>query len=166
MRKIVFCILLGVSISIRVDAQVHNSQADTASHQGKFDPLRDAQKDIQDAVREAQKTHQRILLDVGGEWCIWCRRLDTLYMKNSDLDRYLHKYFLVVKINVSKENQNEQVLAHYPKVAGYPHIFILDELGNLLQSQDTGELEYPKESPVKGHDKAKVLAFLKKWAKE
>jgi hypothetical protein len=35
----------------------------------------------------------------------------------------------------------------------------------LIHSQDTGELEYPKDYPYKGHDKTKVFAFLKKWAK-
>jgi len=131
----------------------------------KFDPARDAQKDIQDAIVLAKKTNKRILLDVGGEWCIWCHRLDSLLMKNKDLDDFLNMHFIVVKINVSKENKNEKVLSKYPKVAGYPHIFILNKYGKLIHSQDTGKLEYPKDHPIKGHDKRKVFAFLKKWGK-
>ena len=130
----------------------------------KFDPTRDVNKDIQAAVRRAQKTHKRILLDVGGEWCIWCHRLDSLFLQNKDLAEYLNKHYVVVKVNVSKENENKEFLSKYPKVAGYPHFFVLERNGKLLHSQDTGELEYPKNYPVKGHDKKKVFTFLKKWA--
>ena len=131
----------------------------------KFDPARDAQKDIQDAIFLSKKTGKRILLDVGGEWCIWCHRLDSLFIQNKDLEDYRNAHYVLVKINVSKENQNTEALARYPKVAGYPHIFILNKNGKLLHSQDTGVLEFPKNYPFKGHDKRKVFAFLRRWAK-
>ena len=66
---------------------------------------------------------------------------------------------LVVKVNFSKENENEKVLSAYPKIEGYPHLFVLDSDGKLLHSQDTGALESGKH-----HDHDKVLAFLKRWA--
>jgi thiol:disulfide interchange protein len=124
----------------------------------KFDPKRDAEKDIQHAVAEAQRTGKRILLDVGGDWCIWCRRLDSLFAANKDLAGTLHQEFVVVKVNYSKENKNEAVLSRYPKIPGYPHLFVLDSDGKLLHSQDTGQLESGNH-----HDHDKVMAFLKKW---
>jgi thioredoxin-related protein len=144
--------------------------ADTANvvseQQQKFDPARDAKRDIQIAVLQARTSHKRILLDVGGEWCIWCHRLDSLFLQNKDLAEYLNKHYVVVKINVSQENDNHELLSKFPKVAGYPHLFVLDREGKLLYSQDTGKLEYPKSVPIKGHDKRKVFTFLKKWARE
>lgn len=125
----------------------------------RFDPKRDAAKDIQNAVVEAKQTGKRVLLDVGGEWCIWCHRLDTLFATHPDLNKFLHKNFVVVKVNYSKENKNEKVLSRFPKIPGYPHLFVLDGSGKLLCSQDTGELESGK-----GHDPDKVMTFLKKWA--
>ena len=127
--------------------------------QEKFDPKRDAAKDIHAAVVQAKHAGKRVLLDVGGEWCIWCHRLDTLFATHPDLDEFLHKNFVVVKVNYSKENKNEKLLSKYPKIPGYPHIFILDNNSKLLCSQDTGELESGK-----GHDPEKVMTFLKKWA--
>lgn len=125
----------------------------------KFDPARDAASDIKAAVAEAKSSNRRVLLDVGGEWCIWCHRLDSLFATHSDLSVYLHSHYVVVKVNYSKENKNEPVLSQYPKIPGYPHFFVVDSDGKLLKSQDTGELEAGK-----GHDPAKVMAFLKKWA--
>ncbi len=79
-------------------------------------------------------------------------------MANKDLAETLHKEFVVVKVNWSKENKNEAVLSRYPKIPGYPHLFVLDSNGKLLHSQDTSELESGK-----GHDQDKVMAFFKKW---
>ena len=138
---------------------VSASRSLPGEHPDKFDPGRDATKDIRDGVAEAKHSSRRVLLDVGGEWCIWCHRLDTLFAENPDLAGFLHGNFVVVKVNYSKENKNEEVLSHYPKVAGYPHLFVLDARGKLLHSQDTGELESGKH-----HDRDKVFAFLKKWA--
>jgi thioredoxin-related protein len=125
----------------------------------KFDPKRDAAKDIEAALVEAKKSGRNVLLDVGGEWCIWCRRLDSLFASHADLRDYLESKYVEVKVNYSKENENKEVLSRYPPVAGYPHLFVLDAQGKLLHSQNTGDLESGK-----GHDPAKVKAFLKQWA--
>ncbi|HVO73587.1 MAG TPA: thioredoxin family protein, partial [Ignavibacteriaceae bacterium] len=42
-----------------------------------FDPSRNPAKDLNNAVAEAKRTGKRILLDVGGNWCIWCHYLDN-----------------------------------------------------------------------------------------
>lgn len=125
----------------------------------RFDPARDAAEDIRQAVAEARSSGRRVLLDVGGEWCIWCRRLDTLFTVRRDLREYRDAHFVVVKVNWSKENKNEKVLSRYPPVSGYPHLFVLDADGTLLRSQNTGDLEKGK-----GHDPEKVMQFLRTWA--
>jgi thioredoxin-related protein len=126
----------------------------------KFDDIRDPAKDLKLAIAEAKRSQRRILLDVGGEWCIWCHRLDTLFMKNADLSDFLHANFVVVKVHYDRKvNKNESFLSRYPKIPGYPHFFVLEKNGKLLKSQDTGELEENK-----GHSKDKVTAFLRMWA--
>jgi thiol:disulfide interchange protein len=127
----------------------------------KFDFSRDAAQDIAAAAAEAKTTGRHVLVDVGGDWCIWCRRLDAFFDEQKDVADFLRKNYVAVKVNYSKENKNEAALSRYPKVAGYPHLFVLDGDGKLLHSQDTGALESGK-----GHDREKVLAFLKQWAPE
>jgi len=124
----------------------------------KFDPLRDAAKDIKNAVIQATKENKNILLDVGGEWCIWCHRLDEFILADKEIDSTLHANFIVVKVNYSKENKNEAVLSKYPKVEGYPHFFILEKDGKLLFSKNTGELEKEK-----SYDREKIISFLSEW---
>lgn len=124
----------------------------------RFDPSRDAMQDIGLAITEAQRSNRRVLLDVGGDWCIWCHRLDTLFAKHPGLATLLHEKFVVVKVNYSKENKNEKALSRLPKIPGYPHLFVLSEDGMLLHSQDTAELESGK-----GYDPEKVMAFVQGW---
>ena len=38
----------------------------------KYDPKRNADSDVKNAIAEARKTGKRVLLEVGGEWCSWC----------------------------------------------------------------------------------------------
>ncbi len=145
--------------SANINAQKKSFKKEKYISVTKFDPARDASKDIKDAVAEAKRTHKKVYVDVGGEWCIWCHRLDDFYSANKDLQDYLNKHYVFVKVNYSKENKNEEVLSKYPKIEGYPHVFILDKNGKLIKSKNTGELEEGK-----GYNHDKVMEFLKEFA--
>ena len=152
-------ILLTLLLSVPAPGQSAQQTGALYTPVTKFDPTRDAAKDIRDALAEAARTNRRVLLDVGGEWCIWCKRLDSLMVRDSTLSAYLAAKYVAIKVNYSRENKNEEVLSRYPKIKGYPHLFVLDAEGTLLHSQDTGTLEKGK-----GHDPEKVMEFLKRWA--
>ncbi len=153
---LVFCLLAMV---LPLAAQGEHMAEGTYVPVTSFDPTRNAASDIDAAIAEARRTGKNVLIDVGGDWCIWCRRLDQFFVDHKDVADFLHRNYIEVKVNYSKENKNEAVLSRYPKVAGYPHLFVLDSTGAVLHSQDTGNLEQGK-----GHDPEKVLAFLKAWA--
>ena len=121
----------------------------------KFDPARDAAADVAAAVARARAQGKRVIVDVGGEWCTWCHILDRFVASEPDVKKRVDTRFVWVKVNFSKENKNEAVLGKWPKVAGFPHLFVLDASGQLLPSQNTGELESEKT-----YDKAKFIAFL------
>lgn len=125
----------------------------------KFDPTRDPVVDLKEAVTKAQASEKRIILDVGGEWCSWCHFLDNFFAKNADLMKLREDNFVWLKINMSPENENKAFLAAYPEIIGYPHLFVLESDGTLLQSQHTNVLELEK-----SYDLSKMTEFLKKWA--
>jgi thioredoxin-related protein len=125
----------------------------------KYDPKRDAALDIAEAAAEAKRTNKRVLVEVGGEWCIWCHMMDDFFEKHPEVLGLREKNFVMVKVNFSDENKNEQVLSRYPEIPGYPHLFVLDSDGKLLHSQDTSELEEGR-----GYNLTKFTAFLQQWA--
>ena len=125
----------------------------------RFDPSRDAAADVASAVATAQAQGKRVLVDVGGEWCPWCHLLDHFMADNPEAGRLRDEHYVWVKVNWSPENKNEKLLARWPKVSGYPHLFVLDGRGQLVHSQNTAELEAGR-----GYDAAKMMAFLRRYA--
>jgi uncharacterized protein YyaL (SSP411 family) len=69
-------------------------------------------------VTEAARSGRRVLLEVGGEWCIWCHRLEAFWQEYPDLAELLEANFVMVKINFSPDNENRQVLSRYPEIPG------------------------------------------------
>lgn len=130
-----------------------------SAHVKEYDPKRDAAKDIADAVKEAQRGNKNVLVEIGGQWCIWCRYFDKFFADNSTLAQYRDENYVMVKVNFSPENKNEAVISSYGKVPGYPHLFVLDKHGKLLHSQDTSKLEEGR-----GYNTTAVATFLKQWS--
>lgn len=126
----------------------------------RFDHTRDAARDVATAVAQAKSQGKRVLVDVGGEWCPRCHLLDRFVAANADVKDLREQNYVWVKVNWSPQNKNEALLSQWPKVKGYPHIFVLDGEGRLLHSQNTGELEAGET-----YDKARMLAFLKQYAR-
>ncbi|HEY0796049.1 MAG TPA: thioredoxin family protein [Acidisarcina sp.] len=125
---------------------------------GGYDPRRDPENDLKDAIASATQAHKRILLEVGGDWCIWCKYMDKFFDAHHDLQAMRDSNFVTVKVNMSSENSNVDFLHKFPKIAGYPHIFVLDADGKFLQSQDTNLLESGN-----GYSAGKVRDFLTQW---
>jgi len=124
-----------------------------------YDPARDAAADLAETSRLAKESDKRILVEVGGNWCKWCRAFDKFIHNTPAVATALRDGYIVMKVNMSEENRNEAFLSRYPKIEGYPHIFVLDPDGKLLHSQDTGLLEEGK-----SYSERHFLEFLSKWA--
>lgn len=140
-------------------AAVAAAPAQTADTADKFDPKADPVADLKTAVEKARSEHKRIILDVGGEWCVWCHYLDSFFAKNADLMKLREDNYVWLKINMSQANENKAFLAAYPEIQGYPHLFVLENDGTLLHSQHTNVLELGK-----SYDLGKMTEFLNKWA--
>lgn len=133
--------------------------ADTRLLPHDFNPARDPVRDLDAALRIARASGRNVIVDVGGEWCSWCHILDRLFATDAELEGLRDRNYVWLKVNYSQENRNEAFLHRWPRIDGYPHLFVLDPAGRLLQSQDTRSLEAGK-----GYDAAAVHAFLVKWA--
>jgi thioredoxin-related protein len=124
-----------------------------------YDPDADPDQNLHAAVREAKASGRRILVEVGGEWCSWCHILDRFVQEHDEIDRLWTEHFVTVKVHYDDEQPNEAFLGRYPRIEGYPHIFVLDTDGTLLHSQNTALLESGKTYSVE-----KMRAFLTRWA--
>ncbi len=129
-----------------------------------YDPTADGFAQIETALAQAKAEHKRVLLKFGANWCSWCRSLNALMHDNARVHSALARDYVVVLIDVNTRHgvkRNEAVNTRYdnPIQHGLPVLVILDAGGQPLVTQETGALEEGE-----GHDPAKVLDFLAKWA--
>ena len=156
MRALILSILFTAALApLAAQAPAAGAHAATA---GPFDPGRDSFKDLEAAKAEAKATGRRILMDVGGNWCPWCHLLHGFWSNNPEVKSLRDKDYVFLMVSYSKENKNAAFLGGFPKIQGYPHLFVLDADGKVVQSQNTSELEEGK-----GYSPAKMSAFLEKW---
>ena len=125
-----------------------------------YDPARNPADDLAQAIVIAQRENKRIMLELGGDWCIWCKYMDDFYKSQPDILQARVENYVLVKVNVSEENANEKFLSQFSEAAGYPHIYILESDGTLLHSQNTADLEDGADSYVP----EVFVAFLQEWA--
>jgi thioredoxin-related protein len=126
-----------------------------------YNPLADAKADIKAAVAKADKEGKNVLLQFGGNWCIWCIYFHDKLAVNDTMRTALNDNFIPVLVNWSPENKNEAILAEYghPERFGFPVFVVLDNKGKLLHIQDSAYLEEGK-----GHSTKKVVNFFKQWS--
>lgn len=127
-----------------------------------YNPAEDADRAIAAAVAEAKASGKHVMIQVGGNWCIWCARFSEFTTADEDIHAYIKNNYVVYHLNYSPENKNKDVLAKYgyPQRFGFPVFLILDGDGKLLHTENSAYLEEGK-----GYSKLKVIEFLKNWAK-
>lgn len=123
-----------------------------------YDDTRDPFADANDAIRLANETGRNVIIEIGGNWCTWCHKMDAFLAENPDIYQLLHQKYVLLKINVSDTNENEAFMKGLPPVLGYPHMYVSTGQGKMLLSKDTADFltngQYSREA---------WLSFLNKW---
>jgi thioredoxin-related protein len=114
--------------------------------------------DAKAAIALAKKTKRNVIIEIGGNWCSWCTKMDEFLLTNPDVAQELHNNFVLLKVNVSDTNENTEFMKSLPPVLGYPHMYVSTATGKMLLSKDTAELLEGNRYSVKNW-----LTFLRKW---
>ena len=146
-------------LPILLAAAVSSTAQNIPSGSAQFDEHRDAVADIRDALAEARRSGRRVLLDVGGDWCMYCAQMDDLFRSNPDLVRLRDQRFVTVRVFYGGAQTNAPALSRYPPPQGIPHFYVLRSDGSLVRSQHLTEL---REGDDYSHDKMK--GFLEQWS--
>ena len=118
-----------------------------------------AKTDVAAALAAAAANHKRIILDFGGNWCTDCHVLDR-YFHDAANKPLLDANYVLVHVNIGRIDENVDIAARYriPLRKGVPALAVLDERGELLYSQKTGEFE-----AMRGMQSSAVTDFLVRW---
>ena len=127
-----------------------------------YNATENAEAKISELVKKAKAENKNIILQAGGNWCIWCLRFNNYVQTTPELKEIVDANYLYYHLNYSPENKNEKVFAKYDNPGakfGYPVFVVLDQNGKMIHTQDSAVLEEGK-----GYSKEKVKAFFEKWA--
>lgn len=126
-----------------------------------YNPSASAELQIKDAVAKARKEDKHVLLQIGGNWCIWCIRFHNFVNSDTSLSNLQDKNYITAHINYSDENKNDMLMQRleYPNRFGFPVFVILDATGKRIHTQNSAYLEEGK-----GYNQKKVAEFLTHWS--
>lgn len=124
-------------------------------------PEANAEEELAQAIQVADAEGKHVMIQVGGNWCGWCYKFHDYIAGDSTLSALLEANYVVLHLNYSLENKNEEILADlgYPQRFGFPVFVIMDGRGNRLHTQDSALLE---KNNFYGEEK--VSSFFKNWA--
>ncbi|UQB69474.1 thioredoxin family protein [Epilithonimonas zeae] len=126
-----------------------------------YHPEANAEADIQNAVKLAKKEHKNVIIQAGGNWCIWCLRFNNYVQQTPELKQIVDDNYVYYHLNWSPENKNEKIFSKYDNPGakyGYPVFMVLDENGKLIHTQDSSILEEGS-----GYSLEKVKDFFNSW---
>ncbi|WP_241664039.1 thioredoxin family protein [Oecophyllibacter saccharovorans] len=93
---------------------------------------------VREAFMTAARTHRRVLLVFGANWCPDCRILAGIFSL-PDVALWLEKNFVVVPVNVERLQTNLDLASRYGvKITAIPTVLVLTPQGRLL-NPDTAE---------------------------
>ena len=126
-----------------------------------YDAEENAEAKIAELVKKAKAENKNIILQAGGNWCIWCLRFNNFVQTTPELKKIVDENYLYYHLNYSPENKNAKVFAKYDNPGekfGYPVFVVLDQNGKMLHTQDSAVLEEGK-----GYSIEKVKDFFLTW---
>jgi thioredoxin 1 len=120
-----------------------------------------AEADVRAALAEAARSHKRVIVDFGGNWCGDCKVLD-INLRKPENEAVLAKHYVLVHVNVGDKGitDNFALAERYgiPLKKGVPAFAVLEPDGRLVYAQKNGEFE-----SMRSMDPASVNEFLVKW---
>ena len=147
-------VAFGISLMVGAGAKAQIMQAPRKQI---FPAIEAAPADIKAGLAEARRTHKRVILDFGGDWCGDCQVLN-IYFHQSPNAELLAKYFVVVDVNIGRMDANLDIAHKYGvPVKGVPALAVLDGNGKVVFAQNK-EFE-----DMRTMESSSVTEFLNKW---
>src|ERR1700679_4283367 len=105
-------LLVGCTLLAGIAVAPHAAAQQPIPHNHLYPEIGSAQADINAALAEAKRTHKRVLLDFGGDWCGDCQVLDIYFHQDPNLE-LLTQNFLVVHVDIGHYDKNLDVAERY-----------------------------------------------------
>lgn len=127
-----------------------------------YDESANAAAAVDAAFARAKKSHKRVLIDLGGNWCGDCVVLANI-MALPEMKPFIAAHFEVVSVDVGRFNKNLSVPARFgltDRLKGVPTVLIAAPDGSLINRGDLFAL-----ADARSMTPQAVADWLAQWAK-
>jgi thioredoxin 1 len=147
-------IAAGVALIVGIGAR---AQMSSIPSRHIYPTIQAAPTDINAALAEARRTHKRVILDFGGDWCPDCQVLN-IYFHQSPNAQLLAKNFILVDVNIGQMDANLNIAHKYGvPLKGVPALSVVDGEGKVVYAQNK---EF---DDMRNMQSSSVTEFLNKW---
>lgn len=127
-----------------------------------YDENANADRDVNAAFARARTEHKRVLIDLGGNWCLDCRLLAAV-MELPEVKSFVDAHYVVAKVDVGRFNRNLQIPARFgitKRLEGVPSVLIADPDGTLIDRGHVSAL-----ADARSMTPQALADWLAQWAK-
>ena len=132
LRKIIALILLIQGAVMISDANISNSESlfINTKNTENFKSIHSTQEALA-AVKLAKEDHKPVIIDFYADWCVTCKKMDKNIFSNPKLHDILN-HFTILRADVTRNNEEDQMLEHYFHVIAPPTLIFFDREGRQL----------------------------------
>ncbi len=127
-----------------------------------YDETANADGEVAAAFVRARRSHRRVFIDLGGNWCGDCVVLANI-MLLPEVKPFMAKHYELVSVDVGRENKNLQIPARFgftQRLLGVPTVLIATPQGKLVNGGDVFALADARHMTPQA-----VADWLAKWVK-
>lgn len=103
-----------------------------------YDEHSNADVAVAAAFERAKKSRKRVLIDLGGNWCVDCVVLAN-FLKLPEMQRFMAAHYEMVPVDVGRFDRNQQIPARFgitARLKGVPALLIATPDGKLVNGND------------------------------
>ena len=103
-----------------------------------YDEHANADAAVAAAFERAKKSHKRVMIDLGGNWCVDCVVLAN-FLKLPEMQRFMAAHYEMVPVDVGRFDRNQQIAARFgitARLKGVPALLIATPDGKLVNGND------------------------------
>jgi thiol:disulfide interchange protein len=103
-----------------------------------YDEHANADAAVAAAFERAKMSHKRVLIDLGGNWCVDCVVLAN-FLKLPEMQRFMAAHYEMVAVDVGRFDRNQQIPSRFGitgRLKGVPALLIATPDGKLVNGND------------------------------
>lgn len=124
-----------------------------------FDSTINFEVTLNKALEDASKQNKKVIIEYGGDWCIWSERMYSVLEKKK-FKRFLNENFIFVRCFIGREWENSfPTYLDIPDFDSVPFFSLLSPEGEFISHQNTEPFEI-----LWFYNKRKLFEFFKEWS--